>query len=90
MSDKTKLQEIQKIFTKLRLEESSVFRTFQIYKDIFTSTKLNYLITFYSSVESLSSSLLEPGSADTEIVKRNLITDFLSATSIPVNVPLHR
>ena len=44
----------------------------------------------YSSVGSQSSSLLEPGSADTEIVKRNLITDFLSATSIPVNVPLHR
>ena len=42
----------------------------------------------YSSVESHSTLLY--GSADTEIVKRNLITDFLSATSIPVNVPLHR
>ena len=44
----------------------------------------------FRRVVSLSSSLLEPGSADTEIVKRNLITDFLSATSIPVNVPPHR
>ena len=38
----------------------------------------------------LSSSRLDLGSAESDIVKRNLITDFWSATSLPVNVPLHR
>ena len=38
----------------------------------------------------LSSSRLDLGSAESEIVRRNLITDFWSATSLPVNVPLHR
>merc|ERR1712198_628121 len=43
-----------------------------------------------SNNSSLSSSRLDLGSAESEIVKRNLITDFLCATSLPVNVPLHR
>ena len=43
-----------------------------------------------SSRRSSCSSLLECGSSDSEIVRRNLVTDFLTATSLPVNVPPHR
>ena len=43
-----------------------------------------------SGRSSLSSSRLEFGSISSEIVRRNLVTDFLSATSLPVNVPIHR
>ena len=38
----------------------------------------------------LSSSRLDLGSAESDIVKRNLITDFWSGTSLPVNIPPHR
>merc|ERR1711994_217999 len=39
---------------------------------------------------SLSSSHKEVSLTQTRIVKRNLWTDFLEATSLPVNVPIHR
>ena len=39
---------------------------------------------------SLSSSVHEVRPIHTEIIQRNLITDFLEATSLPVNVPIHR
>ena len=38
----------------------------------------------------MSSSRLEFGSINHEIIRRNLVTDFLLATSLPVNVPIHR
>ena len=38
----------------------------------------------------MSSSRLEFGSIYSEIIRRNLVTDFLLATSLPVNVPIHR
>ena len=38
----------------------------------------------------MSSSRLEFGSINPEIIRRNLATDFLLATSLPVNVPIHR
>ena len=43
-----------------------------------------------SSVSSLASSRLEFGNVNPEIVRRNLVTDFLEATSLPVNVPIHK
>ena len=43
-----------------------------------------------SDNSSLSSSRLEFGSVNPEIVRRNLVTDFLEATSLPVNVPIHK
>ena len=39
---------------------------------------------------SVSSSVHEVRPIHTEIIQRNLITDFLEATSLPVNVPIHR
>ena len=38
----------------------------------------------------MSSSRLEFGSINPEIIRRNLVTDFLEATSLPVNVPIHK
>ena len=43
-----------------------------------------------SSALGLSSSRLDLGSAERDIVRRNLITDFWSGTSLPVNIPPHR
>ena len=40
--------------------------------------------------QGLSSSRLDLGSAESDIVRRNLITDFWSGTSLPVNIPPHR
>ena len=51
---------------------------------------LNRSLTSTNNSLGLSSSRLDLGSAESDIVKRNLITDFWSATSLPVNVPLHR
>ena len=39
---------------------------------------------------SLSSSQRTLRAIQTEIIQRNLVTDFLEATSLPVNVPIHR
>ena len=39
---------------------------------------------------SLSSSQSEFRAIHSEIIRRHLITDFLEATSLPVNVPIHR
>merc|ERR1719154_942951 len=39
---------------------------------------------------SLSSSSSEIRPIHSEIIRRNLVTDFLSATSLPVNVPIHK
>ena len=43
-----------------------------------------------SGRSSLSSSRLEFCRLHSEIIRRNLVTDFLEATSLPVNVPIHR
>ena len=40
--------------------------------------------------EKSSRLLLQVSLTQTRIVKRNLWTDFLEATSLPVNVPIHR
>merc|ERR1719154_77061 len=52
-------------------------------------------VSFTSSVSSsrrssLSSSSSEIRPIHSEIIRRNLVTDFLSATSLPVNVPIHK
>ena len=39
---------------------------------------------------SLSSSRPDFRPIHSEIIRRNLVTDFLSATSLPVHVPIHR
>eukprot|EP00092_Neocalanus_flemingeri_P077972 GFUD01096905.1.p1 GENE.GFUD01096905.1~~GFUD01096905.1.p1 ORF type:complete len:176 (-),score=55.42 GFUD01096905.1:109-588(-) len=46
--------------------------------------------TSSSRRSSLSSSRPEFRPIHSEIIRRNLITDFLEATSLPVNVPIHR
>eukprot|EP00091_Calanus_sinicus_P007191 TRINITY_DN18117_c0_g1_i1.p1 TRINITY_DN18117_c0_g1~~TRINITY_DN18117_c0_g1_i1.p1 ORF type:complete len:105 (-),score=39.17 TRINITY_DN18117_c0_g1_i1:69-383(-) len=57
-----------------------------------TSQANSHPISFKSSSSesSLSSSRLEFGSINPEIIRRNLVTDFLLAISLPVNVPIHR
>merc|ERR1712192_203886 len=55
-----------------------------------TSSKVISHSTPSSSSSLISSSHREVRPIHTVIIQRNLITDFLEATSLPVNAPIHR
>ena len=55
-----------------------------------SSSKVISHSTPSSSSSLISSSHREVRPIHTVIIQRNLITDFLEATSLPVNVPRHR
>merc|ERR1711915_108634 len=60
-----------------------------------SSLKVSSWISISSTLDSsrrssLSSSRPEFRPLHSDIIQRNLVTDFLEATSLPVNVPLHR
>ena len=55
-----------------------------------SSSKVISHSTPSSSSSLISSSHREVRPIHTVIIQRNLITDFLEATSLPVNVPIHR
>ena len=65
-------------------------------KTVSTSQAISKPLSFTSNSSgssgrsSLCSSRLEFGTIYSEIIRRNLVTDFLEATSLPVNVPIHR
>ena len=55
-----------------------------------TASSFSNISISSSRRSSLSSSRPEFRPVHSDIIRRNLVTDFLEATSLPVNVPIHR
>merc|ERR1739838_262268 len=55
-----------------------------------TASSFSNISISSSRRSSLSSSRPEFRPIHSDIIRRNLVTDFLEATSLPVNVPIHR